>query len=58
MENIIKNKKELTSYTLNDEELIVNGVKQPDAIYKKFKDKYVKGNTRLSMNYNNSYEVE
>ncbi len=41
-ENIIKNKGDLSSYHLNSEELIVNGVKQPDAIHKKFKDKYVK----------------
>lgn len=31
------------SYKLNNDELIVNGVKQPDALYQKMKAKYVKG---------------
>ncbi len=44
-ENIIKNKKELYSYKLSADELIVNGIKQPEAIHKKFKDKYVKNNS-------------
>ncbi|HEV8083613.1 MAG TPA: M56 family metallopeptidase [Chitinophagaceae bacterium] len=42
-ENVIKDKKDLFAYELSNDELIVNGVKQPDAIHKKFKDKYVKG---------------
>ena len=41
-EHIIKYKKELTSLKLNDQELIVNGVRQPDAMHKKFRVKYVK----------------
>jgi uncharacterized protein (DUF3084 family) len=40
-ENIIKNKKELYSLHLNVTQLEVNGVIQPAAIHKKFKDKYV-----------------
>jgi multidrug resistance efflux pump len=44
-ENIIKNKKELYSYKLNADELIVNGIKQPETIHKKFKDRYVKSNS-------------
>lgn len=31
------------SYKLNNDELIVNGVKQPDALHQKMKAKYVKG---------------
>jgi bla regulator protein blaR1 len=42
-EHIINDKKELFSYTLNNNELIVNGIKQSDAVHKKIKDKYVKG---------------
>ncbi|MEP7141489.1 MAG: M56 family metallopeptidase [Ferruginibacter sp.] len=56
-ENLIKDKKELFSYKLSNEELIVNGVKQPDAIHQRFKDKYVSGNNR-TMQYNNSGEVK
>jgi colicin import membrane protein len=44
-ENIIKEKKELYSLQLNVTELIVNDVKQPIAIHKRFKDKYVKSET-------------
>lgn len=32
----------LLSYRLNDEELVVNGVKQPEALHRKLKSKYVK----------------
>ncbi|MEP6713778.1 MAG: M56 family metallopeptidase [Ferruginibacter sp.] len=52
-ENIIKAKKDLASYKLSNEELIVNGVKQPDTIYKRFKEKYVKNN-KFTMMYNNN----
>ena len=41
-EHIIKDKMELTSLKLDDQELIVNGVRQPDAMHKKFRVKYVK----------------
>jgi colicin import membrane protein len=44
-ENIIKEKKEFYSLQLNVTELIVNGIKQPVAIHKRFKDKYVKSET-------------
>jgi len=40
-ENVIKDKDNLT-FKLNDTELIVNGNKQPDALYKKMKLKYLK----------------
>jgi bla regulator protein BlaR1 len=50
--DIIKSKKELSSYTLNNDELIVNGVKQPDAVYKKFSDKYIKKGKR-TISYSN-----
>lgn len=50
--NIIKSKKELSSYTLNNDELIVNGVKQPDPVYKKFSDKYIKKGRR-TISYSN-----
>lgn len=52
-ESIIKDKAELSSYQLNNEALIVNGVKQPDAVYKKFKSKYVKS-SKWAISYNNS----
>lgn len=44
-ENILKNRKELYSLHLNITELEVNGVKQPAAIHKRFKDKYVESET-------------
>ncbi len=50
-EKIIKNKKDL-SFTLSNDELIVNGVKQPTAIHKKLKEKYVKA-PDWNFNYNN-----
>jgi bla regulator protein blaR1 len=40
-EGVIKNTKNL-SYKLGREELIVNGVKQPDALHRKLKEKYLK----------------
>lgn len=49
--NVIKDKNGLTSYKLNNDELIVNGVKQPEDIFKRFKDKYVKNNNQV-MEYN------
>ena len=52
-ENIIKDKKDLASYKLSNEELIVNGVKQPDTVYKRFKEKYVKNN-KFTMIYDNN----
>ncbi len=54
-EHIIKDKKELTSLTLNDQELIVNGVRQSDAMYKKFRAKYAK-EKNFSMIYKNMEE--
>lgn len=42
-EHVIQNAKDLSSYSLNNEELIVNGKKQPEALHKKFRDKYIKG---------------
>lgn len=56
-EHIIKDKKELTSLTLNDQELIVNGVRQSDAMYKKFRAKYAR-EKNFSMMYNNTEEVK
>jgi len=50
-EKLIKDKKNL-SFSLNKDELIVNGVKQPDAIFQKFKEKYVKTKD-WNFNYNN-----
>jgi bla regulator protein blaR1 len=55
-EGIIKDKADLSSYQLNNEALIVNGVKQPDAVYKKFKSKYVKS-SKWVITYNNSEET-
>jgi bla regulator protein blaR1 len=55
-EHIINNKKELSSYKLNNNELIVNGIKQSDAIHKRIKEKYVKGDKWTTI-YNHN-EVE
>lgn len=41
-EGVLKDKT-VYSYKLNNDELIVNGVKQPDALHQKMKAKYVKG---------------
>jgi hypothetical protein len=49
-EKLVKDKSELSSYKLTSEELIINGVKQPDSVHKKFKEKYVKSNN-WSMSY-------
>ncbi|MEP7229820.1 MAG: M56 family metallopeptidase [Ginsengibacter sp.] len=52
-EGIIQNESDLSSYKLSNDELIVNGTKQPDAIHKKFKEKYSTGKDRVLMyNYN------
>ena len=56
-EHIIKDKADLSSYKLSNEELIVNDVKQSDVIFKKFKDKYVK-NQHWTIMYNNSEETK
>ena len=42
-EHIIQNESDLSSYVLSNDELIVNGTKQPQTIYQKFKEKYVRG---------------
>jgi len=41
-DNIIKEKKGLSSFSLSDDEFIVNGVKQSPEIFKKYKAKYLK----------------
>jgi len=50
-EKLIKDKKNV-SFSLNKDGLIVNGVKQPDAVFQKFKEKYVKTED-WNFNYNN-----
>ena len=56
-EHIIKDKADLVSYKLSNEELIVNDVKQSDEIFKKFKDKYVK-NKNWTIMYNSREEPQ
>jgi hypothetical protein len=51
-EHIIKDKSGLSTIKLTYAELIVNGVKQPDEIQKKFAAKYYPGNSKLSHNPN------
>jgi len=51
-ERIIKDKSSLLTIKLTYSELIVNGVKQPDEIQKKFAAKYYPGNARLSKDPN------
>ena len=41
-EHIIQNESDLSSYVLSNDELIVNGTKQPAAMHQKFKEKYVR----------------
>ncbi|MDO9373880.1 MAG: M56 family metallopeptidase [Ferruginibacter sp.] len=51
-EKLIGSKAELESYQLNNDELIINGVKQSAEMHKKFKTKFVKSE-KWSINYNN-----
>ncbi len=51
-EHIIKDKSSLLTIKLTYSELIVNGMKQPDEIQKKFAAKYYPGNARLSKDPN------
>ncbi len=52
--NIITTRSNL-SFRLTNDELIVNGVKQPDAIHQKILKKYVrKPGDIVSMSYNNA----
>ena len=51
-ENIIKEKEDLKSFKLSNDELIVNDVKQPAAMHKKFKEKYAQGKN-WTMQYSN-----
>jgi hypothetical protein len=53
-EGLIKNNKKL-SFFLNNNELIINGTKQPAAVHKKFKDKYVK-QEGWNLSYDNNPE--
>ncbi len=53
-EHIITDKKNI-SFSLNQDELIVNGVKQPEAIHQKLKEKYVK-TSDWNFSYNNKEE--
>jgi beta-lactamase regulating signal transducer with metallopeptidase domain len=56
-EGIIEDKSELSSYKLNNEALMVNGVKLPEAVFKKFRNNYVKSK-HWSMEYNNKNEAK
>ncbi|MEO6232933.1 MAG: M56 family metallopeptidase [Ferruginibacter sp.] len=51
-QQLIKDKDDLSSYQLSNDELIINGVKQPAVVHKKFKEKYVK-DKHWKMSYNN-----
>ena len=51
--NIIKSEKELSSLVLKEGDLLVNDKKQPDAIYQKFKIKYLK-NSQTEIRFNNT----
>jgi beta-lactamase regulating signal transducer with metallopeptidase domain len=51
-EHIIKDKSSLSTVKLTYAELVVNGVKQPDEVQKKFAAKYYPGNARLSKDPN------
>jgi bla regulator protein BlaR1 len=49
-ENAIKDKENF-SFILNNDELLVDGVKQPDAIFQKFKAKYISPTGRTTHSY-------
>lgn len=53
-DGVIKDAKSLT-FTLNNNELVVNGQKQPDSVFKRYKEKYVKSED-WNINYNNTRE--
>jgi len=54
-EKLVENKEALKSLVLDDNEFIVNGIKQPDNLHSKFKAKYLKS-SRRRINYKNSVE--
>lgn len=53
-DKLVAHKKEL-SYMLNNEEFIVNGVKQPSEIHQKYKNKYIK--EKVKWNICKDYEI-
>ncbi len=56
-EHIINSKQELISYKLDNTSLIVNGVKQLEAMHKKLKSKYGNGD-KWSMMYNSANDLQ
>ncbi|MET0465456.1 MAG: hypothetical protein ABW007_20015 [Chitinophagaceae bacterium] len=44
-DKLIPSRKELRSVVFDNNELLINDVKQPDAVYKKYKEKYLKNTT-------------
>jgi chromosome segregation ATPase len=54
-EKLVENKEALKSLVLDNNEFIVNGIKQPDNLHSKFKTKYLKSSHRR-INYKNSGE--
>ncbi|RWY49327.1 hypothetical protein [Mucilaginibacter gilvus] len=52
-DKIIDNEKSLHDLTLNNEEMTVNGKKQPEAVFAKYKEKY-KRFTHLNFSYGNA----
>ncbi len=51
-DKLLENRGALTSLTLDNKELTINGVKQPDAIHQKFSAKYLKGkNSSMRVNH-------
>lgn len=41
-EHLVKDRESLKTFTLNNDELIINGVKQPAEVHQRFKDKYLR----------------
>jgi hypothetical protein len=41
-EHIVADKKTVNNITLDENKFIVNGKQQPEAVFKKFKEKYIK----------------
>jgi hypothetical protein len=53
-EKLIENRIALTSLTLDNKELIINGVKQSDVMQQKFAAKYLKDkNSKMQVNMHN-----
>jgi bla regulator protein blaR1 len=57
-DKIIQDRKTV-SFEINDDEMFVNGVKQPESVHKKYRNKFIKSkNSRINFNYSDSNKDE